>query len=99
MLERQRPPELSELLHAEAVFAWADSLLRPLQTRHRRTLQGWIDANADAQQAARRLDISRNTVRAHLLAAETALSLDLLTLGNGIHDVVHALDVTAARTG
>ncbi len=99
VLERQRPPELSELLHAEAVFAWADSLLRPLQTRHRRTLQGWIDANADAQQAARHLDISRNTVRAHLLAAETALSLDLLTLGNGIHDVVHALDVTAARTG
>ncbi|MBK0868965.1 helix-turn-helix domain-containing protein [Saccharopolyspora sp. HNM0986] len=97
--DRQRPQPLDELMRAEAVFAWADSLLRPLQARHRRTLQGWIDANADAQQAARRLDISRNTVRAHLLAAETALSLDLLTIGSGIYDVVHALDITAARTG
>lgn len=95
--DRQRPQALDELMRAEAVFAWAESLLWPLQARHRRTLQGWIDANADAQQAARRLDISRNTVRAHLLAAETALSLDLLTVGNGIHDVVHALDITAAR--
>lgn len=92
-----RPQALDELMRVEAAFAWAESLLRPLQDRHRRTLQGWIDANADAQQAARRLNISRNTVRAHLLAAETALGLDLLTIGTGIHDVVHALDITAAR--
>ncbi|WP_338597886.1 helix-turn-helix domain-containing protein [Saccharopolyspora sp. SCSIO 74807] len=92
-----RPQALDELMRVEAAFAWAESLLRPLQARHRRTLQGWIDANADAQQAARRLNISRNTVRAHLLAAETALGLDLLTIGTGIHDVAHALDITAAR--
>ncbi|MFE0135822.1 helix-turn-helix domain-containing protein [Streptomyces sp. NPDC059037] len=95
--QRQLPPALPDLLSNEAAAAWAQTILRPLHARHRRTLQGWIDANTDAQQAARRLDISRNTVRAHLRTAEAALGLDLLTTGTGTHDVVHALDITAAR--
>ena len=31
------------------------------------------------------------------LPAEAVLGLDLLTHGTGIHDVVHALDISAAR--
>ncbi|MEV8022385.1 helix-turn-helix domain-containing protein [Streptomyces sp. NPDC086554] len=93
----QRAPALPDLLSNELAAAWAQTVLRPLHARHRRTLQAWIDANTDAQQAARRLDISRNTVRAHLRTAEAALGLDLLTTGTGTHDVVHALDITAAR--
>ncbi|MGW7271786.1 helix-turn-helix domain-containing protein [Streptomyces sp. NPDC054864] len=93
----QRPPVLADLLSTESAAAWAQTILRPLQDRHRRTLQTWIDTNADAQQAAYRLDISRNTVRAHLRSAEAALGLDLLTTSTGTHDVVHALRIAAAR--
>ncbi|WP_367048341.1 helix-turn-helix domain-containing protein [Streptomyces sp. Je 1-332] len=93
----QRPPALADLLSSESAAAWAQTILRPLQDRHRRTLQTWIDANADAQQAASRMDISRNTVRAHLRTAEAALGLDLLTTSTGTHDVVHALRIAAAR--
>ncbi|MGI5466295.1 helix-turn-helix domain-containing protein [Streptomyces sp. CA-132043] len=88
---------LHDLLCTERAIAWARTLLRPLEVRHQRTLQAWIDVNADAQRASHHLGISRNTVRAHLRAAEAALGLDLLTLGTGIHDVVHALDITATR--
>lgn len=95
--QRQLPPALPDLLSNEPAAAWAQTILRPLHARHRRTLQAWIDANTDAQQAARRMDISRNTVRAHLRTAEAVLGLDLLTTGTGTHDVVHALDITAAR--
>ncbi|MEU7576265.1 helix-turn-helix domain-containing protein [Streptomyces sp. NPDC041068] len=93
----QLPPTLPDLLSIEAAAAWAQTVLRPIQPRQRRTLQAWIDANTDAQQAARRLDISRNTVRAHLRATEAALGRDLLTTGAGAYDVVHALDIAAAR--
>ncbi|MEV0321559.1 helix-turn-helix domain-containing protein [Streptomyces sp. NPDC050658] len=93
----QQPPALDDLLSTEQAAAWARAILRPLQARHRRTLQAWIDANADAQEAAHRMDISRNTVRAHLRTAEAALGLDLLTTSNGTHDVVHALRIAAAR--
>ncbi|MGW7090213.1 helix-turn-helix domain-containing protein [Streptomyces sp. NPDC054871] len=93
----QRPPTLDDLLSTESAVAWAQTVLRPLQARHRHTLQTWIDANADAQQAAYRMNISRNTVRAHLRTAEAALGLDLLTTSTGTHDVVHALRIAAAR--
>jgi DNA-binding CsgD family transcriptional regulator len=92
---RQPPPCLDELLRSEAAVAWARTVLRPLDIRHRRTLQAWIDANADASQAAGHLAISRNTVRAHLRTTESALGVDLLTTGTGIHDVVHALHISA----
>ncbi|GAA1934361.1 helix-turn-helix domain-containing protein [Streptomyces durmitorensis] len=91
------PPALEELLSTEPAAAWAQTVLRPLQPRHRRTLQAWIDANADAQQTAHRMGISRNTVRAHLRTAEAALGLDLLTTGTGTHHVVHALHIAAGR--
>ncbi|WP_240649159.1 helix-turn-helix domain-containing protein [Streptomyces sp. Z26] len=93
------PPALDELLVGEAPGAWARAALRPLDARHQRTLHAWIDANADAQRTARRLGISRNTVRAHLRGAEAALGLDLLTHGTGIHTVVLALRIADAPYG
>ncbi|MFI9046976.1 helix-turn-helix domain-containing protein [Streptomyces sp. NPDC053427] len=95
--DHQLPFTLDDLLRNESAAAWARTILRPLQARHRRTLQAWIDANTDAQEAARRMAISRNTVRSHLRTAEAVLGLDLLTTGTGIHDVVHALHITNAR--
>ncbi|MFK4267729.1 helix-turn-helix domain-containing protein [Streptomyces milbemycinicus] len=91
-------PTLDELLRAEPAHAWAREFLRPLQDTRGRdlhtTLCAWIDANTDAQRTARHLGLSRNTVRAHLRAAEQLLSRDLLTTGSGIHDLVHALHIT-----
>lgn len=94
--ELQPPPSLDDLLHTERAAAWARTFLKPVRPPQRRTLQAWIDANTDGQQAARRLGISRNTVRAHLRTAEAHLCRDLLTAGAGIHDVVHALHVLSA---
>jgi DNA-binding CsgD family transcriptional regulator len=94
----QPPPTLDTLLRTGPAAAWAETFLRPLLDSHPRdlhtTLSAWIDANTDAQQAARSLGRSRNTVRAHLRAAEHLLSRDLLTTGSGIHDLVHALRIT-----
>ncbi|NUS86942.1 MAG: helix-turn-helix domain-containing protein [Streptomyces sp.] len=91
-------PTLDELLRTEPAHAWAREFLRPLQDTRGRdlhtTLSAWIDANTDAQRTARHLGLSRNTVRAHLRAAEHLLSRDLLTTGSGIHDLVHALHIT-----
>ncbi|MCG0287227.1 helix-turn-helix domain-containing protein [Streptomyces sp. PSAA01] len=100
--ERERPePTLDELLRTEPAHAWAREFLRPLQNTRGRdlhaTLCAWIDANTDAQRTARRLGLSRNTVRAHLRAAENLLSRDLLTTGSGIHDLVHALHITGLQ--
>ncbi|WP_046086634.1 helix-turn-helix domain-containing protein [Streptomyces antioxidans] len=91
-------PTLEELFRTAPAHAWAREFLRPLQDTRGRdlhtTLRGWIDANTDAQRTARHLGLSRNTVRAHLRAAERLLSRDLLTTGSGIHDLVHALHIT-----
>lgn len=87
------PPNLADLLINERAAGWARTVLRPLPDRQRRTLQTWVDTNADAQRAACRAGLSRNTVRAHLRTAEAALGLDLLTSGTGVHDVVHALRI------
>lgn len=94
----EHPPTLAELLSIEPAAAWAHTVLRPLDSQHRCTLRTWIETNTDAQQAAQRLGLSRNTVRAHLRTAEALLGLDLLTTGAGVHDVVHALDIVTART-
>ncbi|RII13729.1 Sigma-70, region 4 [Streptomyces sp. YIM 130001] len=95
---RQPPPSLDDLLSGEPAAAWAGATLRPLEPGHRRTLEAWIDADTDAKETACRLGLSRNTVRAHLRAAESAIGLDLLTHGTAVHDVVHALSITSART-
>ncbi|WP_413099022.1 helix-turn-helix domain-containing protein [Streptomyces sp. Inha503] len=91
-------PTLEELFRTEPARAWAREFLRPLQDTRgrdlRTTLRAWIDANTDAQRTARHLGLSRNTVRAHLRAAEHLLSRDLLTTRSGIHDLVHALHIT-----
>ncbi|MFE2024985.1 helix-turn-helix domain-containing protein [Streptomyces hygroscopicus] len=90
-------PTLDELLGTEPAHAWAREFLRPLRDTRGRdlhtTLRAWIDANTDAQRTARHLGLSRNTVRAHLRAAEHLLGRDLLTTGSGIHDLVHALHI------
>ncbi|MEU5901895.1 helix-turn-helix domain-containing protein [Streptomyces venezuelae] len=95
---RQQPPALDDLLRTEPAAAWARTLLGALQARHRRTLRAWLDANTDAQQAARRLGMNRNTIRAHLRTAEAVLGVDLLTHGTGVYDIVHALHILEIRT-
>lgn len=100
--ERGRPePTLDELFRTEPAHAWAREFLRPLRSTRGRdlyaTLRAWIDANTDAQRTARHLGLSRNTIRAHLRAAEHLLSRDLLTTGSGIHDLVHALHITGLQ--
>ncbi|MEW2570258.1 helix-turn-helix domain-containing protein [Streptomyces sp. NPDC047070] len=94
-------PPLAELLRSSPATAWAEPFLHPLRdTRHRDlylTVEAWIDANTDAQRTAARVGLSRNTVRAHLRAAERLLNRDLLTTGSGVHDLVHALRVTGGQ--
>ncbi|WP_220446670.1 helix-turn-helix domain-containing protein [Nonomuraea deserti] len=97
--EHQVLPTLDDLLRTDSAAAWAQAFLHPLQAPHRRTLHAWINANADAQRAASRIGISRNTVRTHLRTVEALLSRDLLTTGSGIHDVVHALHITTSKVG
>ncbi|MEE4591567.1 helix-turn-helix domain-containing protein [Streptomyces sp. DSM 41524] len=96
-------PTLDELFRTEPAHAWAREFLRPLQDTRGRdlhtTLRAWVEANTDAQRTARHLGLSRNTVRAHLRAAEHLLSRDLLTTGSGIHDLVHALHITGLHPG
>ncbi|UCM88260.1 helix-turn-helix domain-containing protein [Streptomyces marincola] len=94
-------PSLDALLRTGAAATWAADLLKPLADLDRpgpgSTLRVWIEANTDAREAGRRLGISRNTVRAHLRAAESLLNRDLLTLTSGVHDVVHALRIAGPR--
>ncbi|MEE1930999.1 helix-turn-helix domain-containing protein [Streptomyces sp. TRM 70351] len=92
-------PTLDELLHTERAVAWAGAFLVPVQDASHpgleHLLRTWVEANTDAQRTARVLGVSRNTVRAHLRTAENLLSRDLLTTGSGVHDLVHALRITA----
>ncbi|TDC80340.1 helix-turn-helix domain-containing protein [Streptomyces hainanensis] len=91
-------PTLEALLRTQPAVVWAEAFLSPLHEDGHRdldsTLRAWIDANADAQRAAARLGISRNTVRARVRAAERLLHRDLLNTGSGVHDLVHALRIT-----
>ncbi len=79
--------------------AWATGFLEPLHD-HRDadvllgTLTAWVEDDADAQSTARRLGISRNTVRTRLQTAQRLLSRDLLTAPSGLHDLVHSLHLT-----
>jgi DNA-binding CsgD family transcriptional regulator len=94
--DAEPPSTLVRLLGTSPAVTWAQSFLHPLQGKPRATLRAWIGANTDAQRTARLLGISRNTVRAHLRAAEGLLGRDLLNSGFGTHDVVHALSITEA---
>ncbi|MFI6527678.1 helix-turn-helix domain-containing protein [Streptomyces uncialis] len=95
-------PTLDDLLRTRAATAWADSLLAPLRPPARqdlhRTLLAWIEAGTDARQAAHRLGISRNTVRARLRTAEQALGRDILNSGSSVHELVHAFLTTGELT-
>jgi DNA-binding CsgD family transcriptional regulator len=96
--ELPAPLSLDSLLSTEPALTWARAFLKPLhEVGHNsvhETLRAWVEADTDAQQAARSLGISRTTVRAHLRTAEQLLNRSLLTPGPGIHDLVHALRVT-----
>ncbi|MER7133121.1 helix-turn-helix domain-containing protein [Streptosporangium saharense] len=92
-------PGLAQVLRGQAVQRWAEGFLQPLDKHgHRRdlhtTLREWVEANLDAQQAAHRLRVSRNTVRARLISAQRALNRDLLSGGPGVYDLVHAFHIT-----
>ncbi|WP_202966167.1 helix-turn-helix domain-containing protein [Streptomonospora alba] len=95
-----RLPErsLDALLSTEEAATWARTFLKPVENHAHRhllpTLRAWVDAGTDAQRAARNLDVSRTTVRSHLRTAERLLNRDLLALGPGTHDLVHALRIT-----
>ncbi|SFX14194.1 helix-turn-helix domain-containing protein [Streptomyces atratus] len=92
------PPALEELLHTRPAAEWGRTFLEPLRDARyhpvHQTLRTWIEANADAQQTARRLGCSRTTVAAHLRTAERRLTRDLLSTGSGVHDLVHALHLS-----
>ncbi|MFG2627780.1 helix-turn-helix domain-containing protein [Streptomyces sp. NPDC048473] len=92
------PPALEELLRTRPAAEWGSTFLEPLRDSRydpvRHTLRTWIDTNADAQQAARRLGCSRTTVAAHLRTAERRLTRDLLSSGSGVHDLVYALHLS-----
>ncbi|WP_405146575.1 helix-turn-helix domain-containing protein [Sphaerisporangium sp. NBC_01403] len=92
-------PDVARALRGQAAHQWAEGFLKPLdQHRHRHdlheTLRAWIETNIDAQQTAHRLGISRNTIRAHLITAQSLLNRDLLSGGPGVYDLVHALYIT-----
>ncbi|WP_432076625.1 helix-turn-helix domain-containing protein [Streptomyces wuyuanensis] len=99
--DRGPAPTLPELLRTAPAVTWAESFIGPLHTGRNgelhRTAEAWIDTGTDARAAAARLGLSRNTVRSRLRAAERLLNRDLLTTGSGIHDLVHALDVTGGQ--
>ncbi|RKN11388.1 helix-turn-helix domain-containing protein [Streptomyces radicis] len=96
--DRRQAPTLDALLRTPAATAWARAFLGPLRDvgRAHTTARTWIEANADAQRTARRLGVSRNTVRSHLRTAERLLNRDLLTTRAGLHDLVHALHALRA---
>ncbi|MDT0319243.1 helix-turn-helix domain-containing protein [Streptomyces millisiae] len=95
----QPAPTLEELFRAQPAVVWAEAFLSPLRDADHRgldaTLRAWIGANTDAQRAATRLGISRNTVRARVRSAERLLHRALLSdTGSGVHDLVHALRIS-----
>jgi DNA-binding CsgD family transcriptional regulator len=90
---------LARALRGQAAYQWAEGFLKPLEEHSHRhdlnvTLRAWIETNIDAQQTARHLGISRNTVRAHLITAQRLLNRDLLSGGPGVYDLFHALHIT-----
>ncbi|GAA4902685.1 helix-turn-helix domain-containing protein [Streptomonospora salina] len=93
------PPQgaLDALLATEEADAWARAFLKPVEDRAdphlRSTLRAWVGAGGDAQRAARGLAVSRTTVRSRMRTAERLLNRDLLALGPGTHDLVHALRI------
>ncbi|MGC9381903.1 helix-turn-helix domain-containing protein [Streptomyces sp. MH13] len=91
-------PSVDSLLRTEAAITWAHDFLRPLHIGTalavHQTLRTWIEAATDAQRTARNLGISRATVRSRLRTAEHLLKRSLLPPGPGVHDVVHAFNIT-----
>ncbi|MER5551638.1 helix-turn-helix domain-containing protein [Streptomyces sp. NPDC002793] len=72
-----RPP-LAGLLPGQQALLWAGAFLEPIRTAPRLTLDiTSLCLNFPRSGVARLLDVSRNTVTAHLTRAQDALGLDL----------------------
>ncbi|WP_225793650.1 hypothetical protein [Streptomyces aculeolatus] len=94
VVSHQEQTPLGEVLPRRPALAWARALLRPLDSLPKTTVDiTCLVTSMPRAAVARLLDLSRNTVRAHLRAAEAHLRRDLLTAGTGVHDVVHALHI------
>ncbi|WP_377272949.1 helix-turn-helix domain-containing protein [Peterkaempfera sp. SMS 1(5)a] len=98
---REPVPSLEDLLATRPARTWAESFLAPLRDAGHDhlyvTARAWIEANADAQRTAGQLGVSRNTVRSRLRVAERLLQRDLLTTGQGVHDLVHAVRTVSGQ--
>ncbi|MER6456217.1 helix-turn-helix domain-containing protein [Streptomyces sp900105245] len=93
----RQPVRLPDLLGTGALRDWARSLLGRLDGDGRDlrgTLRAWIDADANAESAARALGVHAQTVREHVRAAEPVLERRLLTGGTDLHEVVLAFLIT-----
>nr|WP_203614661.1 helix-turn-helix domain-containing protein [Streptomyces sp. SID13726] len=102
---RGRPP-LAGLLPGETALAWARAFLAPIGAAPRLTLDiTSLSLNFPRSGVARLLDISRNTVAAHLRRVEDALGVDLqdsrsraeLALALAINDLPPPRGKTAAE--
>ncbi|WP_425580878.1 helix-turn-helix domain-containing protein [Streptomyces thermospinosisporus] len=88
------PPRLADLLSGEAVRAWAQQLLGPLEDDSRnlrRTLGAWVASGGNAGRAAQSLGVHAQTVREHVRSAEPILERQLLAAGTDLYEVVLAL--------
>ncbi|MEV7869137.1 helix-turn-helix domain-containing protein [Streptomyces sp. NPDC088124] len=94
-------PSLRMLLSAPQVHAWAQSLLKPVQTDRRdllATARTWLSLDAHVEPTARMLGLAEGTVRSHLRALETYMQRDFTSLG-GIRDLHFALHIVASSPG
>ncbi|MEV0445151.1 helix-turn-helix domain-containing protein [Streptomyces spectabilis] len=86
-------PTLKSLLAAPQIEAWATAMLRAARADPRPlidTAVAWLDNGARIESAARALNISEVTVRAHLRALESHTERDLAAIP-GIRDLQFAL--------
>lgn len=87
------PPQLTNLLTAPPVRAWAETLLRPVREDRRDLLTTalcWLSFDTHVEPAARQLELSEVTVRSHLRALETHMQRDFSTLP-GVRDLMISL--------
>ncbi|MFC7991992.1 helix-turn-helix domain-containing protein [Streptomyces pilosus] len=98
-LTGSKPPSLARLLAAPQVHAWAQTLVRPIQTDRRDLLStalAWLTFDTHVEPAARALGLSEVTVRSHLRAVENYMQRDLATLA-GVRDLQFSLHVVTGR--
>ncbi|WP_328689775.1 helix-turn-helix domain-containing protein [Streptomyces phaeochromogenes] len=92
-------PTLRELLAAPQVRDWADILLSPARADRRdllATATAWLACDAHIDPTARALGLSAGTVRTHIRALGSHLSLDLDSL-TGMRDLQFSLHATTGK--